>query len=172
MAAPCVRQFLPPCHAVSILRHTPQQAEDYKAGSNRNPAALRGARPSARPRAVPCAPSRLGCRFARRRCVGRMSGFGPPARLVRSSGLSRPPRRVWAVGPAFARPRFAPPDTLPAACARALVPPFVSRFGLRPAMRPPPSSVRPSSLCRSVLASVALGARWGGPPSPLRDLQT
>ena len=58
------------------------------------------------------------------------------------------------------------------ACARRLgcfaprVAPFVSHFALRPALRPSPSSVRPSALRRSVLASVRRPSHFA--PLPCR----
>lgn len=171
--------WLRPCHAVSMLRPTPPQVEEYKAGCNRNPAALRGARPSARPRSC-----RRPAAARRRVSVVGSPVVGVPASF-RGSGLSLALCAPWAfapfsaglwrsgrLSPALASRRLGP------ACDRRLAPRPALRLASRPSPRPAAvsllrSPLRPAPLgARVRWLAIALGARWGGPPSPLRDLQT
>ena len=169
----------PSCHAVSMLRNTPQQAEEYKAGSNRNPAALRGARPRARPRAVrrpssarrrvsvvgsPVVCASVACRGSGLPLVLRV----PPASRARLGGRGRSGRLSAALA-----------SRRPTACLRpALGPSSRPASRSRPLPRHAPASLLRSPLLPAPLGArvrwlaVALGERAGGPPSPLRDLQT
>ena len=114
------------------------------------------AAPSARPlRAVASPPSGrpfvgapLGCRFAPRALV-----FGAPPRFSSGGG------RLWRCG--GGRAAFRPRSLCAAPASRRPPPPFVSRIrrtsvshcACRPVPRASPSSVRPSVVRRSVLAS-------------------